>query len=202
MKRHSPTSFSSAGWVAILLSSSAAFGAAPQTVVIPPSQGSVRSAGKPAVKSASSSSSSSEDWKGTSSSRDITFGFLGGTGLIEPKYGLSVIGDVAKKILNQGFIPGIDNQVFIELEAGPVFVQGHAPFFWSSHLRWDFTQDENWSFYALGGLAGQITGIELGDRALIFPRFGAGIFYHLQQNMSIRAELSHELIGAGLNFEF
>ena len=201
MKRHPSTALSFAGLIAILVTSSAALAAAPQTVVIPSRQVPTRSAGKTAGKTASSSSSS-EDWKSAPSSRDITFGFLGGTGLIEPKYGLSVIGDVAKKILNQGFIPGIDNQVFIELEAGPIFVQGHAPLFWSSHLRWDFTQDENWSFYALGGLAGQITGIELGDRALIFPRFGAGVFYHLQQNMSIRAELSHELIGAGLSFEF
>ena len=182
---------------AVLVSSpfaSAATVSRPTTVVIPPS-------GSTAKVASSSGSFSGDDWKGSPSSRDLTFGFLGGTGLIEPKYGISVSGNVAKKIIDQGFIPGINNQVFVEIEAGPVFVSGHAPLFWSTHLRWDFVQNETWGFYSLAGLAGQISGVELGDRALVFPRFGAGVFYHLQQNMSIRAELSHELIGVGLSFD-
>ncbi len=145
---------------------------------------------------------SHEDWKGPLLERDWGVGFVGGLGLIEPKYGVALQAQVSKRIIPGGFIPDLTNPVFVEFSAGPVFVSGNAPFTFSGHLRWDFEKNSEWVFFALGGLGGQITGPELGDRSLLYVRLGVGAFYHLQHNMSLRMEVSHELMGAGLAFDF
>ncbi len=147
-------------------------------------------------------SASAEDWKGSPSAREFTVGFMTGLGVVEPKYGFALLGNAAKKIANEGFIPDFNDQVFIEAELGTIFADGQRPFFYSLHLRWDFQQNDQWIFFAMGGLAGQITGAHFGDRAMVFPRIGGGLLYYLNQNFSLRAEVSHEVTGVGLSFEF
>jgi hypothetical protein len=143
-----------------------------------------------------------EDWKGAMPDREFGVGLMAGAGLIEPKYGVALQGQVSRSILKDGWLDDVSDQVFLELSAGPTFVDGHSPFVFSTQLRWDFQKDTKWTFYALGGLGAQITGRELGDRSLIHLRFGAGAFYYLQHNMSLRMEASHEFLGGGLAFDF
>lgn len=143
-----------------------------------------------------------EDFKGEPPATEVTFGALGGLGIINSRAGFSLLGTAAKKIVNKGFAPDINNQVFIEVQAGPMFLSGGPAFVYSAHLRWDFPKDEQWTLYALGGLGGYATGADLGSQWLLFPRFGVGAMMYLNDNLSLRAEVSHELIATGVSFAF
>ncbi len=154
------------------------------------------------VVSAQEIESSAEPWKGTPPDKEIHVGALAGLGIIDTTPGFALIGMASKKILSEGWIPDINDQVFIEAEIGPMFNSGHTYWIFSGHLRWDFVRDDQWTFFALGGLGGNITGASLGDRAAVFPRIGVGAFYRVADNLLIRGELSHELIAAGVSFPF
>jgi hypothetical protein len=141
---------------------------------------------------------SPEDFKGLSSTAEMTFGAMGGVALIGNRAGFAVLGNVAKKIVNRGFVPDINDQVYAELEAGPAFFSGPNAFLYSAHLRWDFEKDRALTPYAFGGLSGYAVNGP-GDLP-IFPRFGAGVFWTPNPVFTVRFELSHELIGAGVSF--
>ncbi len=142
----------------------------------------------------------SEDFKGSSPAGEYTFGLIGGLGVLDSSAGFAVIGNAAKKIIHQGFVPEINNQVWVEFEAGPLFVSGSSAFIYSAHLRWDFHKDQTWTFYGLGGLGGNITGEKLGSHWELFPRFGVGAFCKVNPQITLRGELSHELFVAGVSF--
>ncbi len=141
-----------------------------------------------------------EDWKGKADTHDFSAGFLTGLGIVDSKAGVSVLGTVSRKIVEPGFAPDINNGVSIELEAGPLFTSGSSTFFYSAHLRWDFRKSEDFVLYALGGLAGFTSSSALGNPFEFFPRFGVGTLWKVHDLFSIRAEASHELVAAGLNF--
>ncbi len=141
-----------------------------------------------------------EEFKGKSSPVDLNFGALAGMGILDSTAGFQLVGAVAKKIVNRGFIPDLNNQVFAELQFGPLFVASSTAWFYSAHVRWDFKRDSEWTFYALGGIAGHITGQALGDRWTALPRFGVGAFCKVAPMLTLRGELSHELIGVGVSY--
>lgn len=156
----------------------------------------------PAVASAAQPSISTDPWKGEIPSNQYTGGFMGGLGLIDPKIGFIWSFNIARKIVDKGFVPDIANCAFVELQAGPDFVAGHTAFVYSAHVRWDFIYDLDWTYYALGGLGGNITGAELGDRAMLFPRIALGAMRRLDHRMHLRGEISHEMMTIGLGFNF
>lgn len=138
-----------------------------------------------------------EDWKGNPDLSEFTFSLMTGAGIIDSSVGLAVAGAASKKIVRQGFVPDINNTVFIEALLGPVFVAGSAQFSYSTHLRWDFIRDEEWTFYALGGLGGYFTGQSMGNQSLLYPRFGSGVFWNISEYVTLRGELSHEFMVLG-----
>src|SRR4051812_17989063 len=103
------------------------------------------------------SAHAAEDWKGDPDPAQVHFGALLGLGVIDSNAGFAVLGTASKKIVQHGFSPDINNSVSIETQLGPLFVSGGTAFAYSAHLRWDFEKDLDWTFYALGGLAGHIT---------------------------------------------
>jgi len=143
-----------------------------------------------------------EDYKGKQESPDVTLSAMGGLGIFDSTGGAAVVGAVAKQIVHNGFIPGINNPVYVELELGPDFTSGSSAIFYSTHLRWDFVKDDDWTLFALGGVGGYVTSQQLGDHWEFTPRFGVGAFRNLTGNLSLRMEASHELIAAGVNFGF
>lgn len=143
-----------------------------------------------------------EDWKGKPDPQEFTVGFLTGMGIVDSKAGLSILGTVSRKIVEPGFAPDINNGVSIELAAGPLLASGGTPFFYSTHLRWDFRKTLEWGLYALGGLAGYTANSQVGNPFEFFPRFGIGTFWRIQDTFWLRAEVSHEFTGVGLNFAF
>ena len=127
---------------------------------------------------------------------------MAGLGFIDSGVGFLVTGNVAKKLLDHGFIPDINNQVFVEVELGPLFIKGTTAFDYSLQLRWDFNKDPEWTFYAIGGVGGTIMGSTLSDQAPVFFRFGLGAFWHIAPVISLRAQVSHEAIVTGVSVAF
>jgi hypothetical protein len=143
---------------------------------------------------------SGEDWKTPGLPPLYHFGALTGLGVIDHYGGFTLLGTASMTVMDRGFAPDISNSVAVELEAGPMFTSSHAAFWYSAHLRWDFQKDEDWTFYALGGLAGNDTPDSLGGHFEIWPRFGIGTIWRIDAAISLRAELSHEFMGLGISF--
>ncbi len=167
----------------------------------------------PAVESAAAQNlgyePSGDAFKGQPPQNNYTAGLLTGLGIIDSTAGFQIHGTIARKILNNGFVPEINNQVFIEAGFGPLFVSGGPAFFYTGNLRWDFPRDKDLTLYAIGGFAGHITGAELGNRWTFLPRFGVGAMYSLNAissalmpEFSLRGEVSHEAILVGVSFAF
>jgi hypothetical protein len=151
------------------------------------------------MPAAVASSGGGEDWKGKSDGSEVHFGGLTGLGIIDFHPGFVLLGTASKKIVHSGFVPDITNSVSIEAEAGPLFAASTTLFDYSLHLRWDFEKDEHWIFYAIGGVGGFIAGSSFGsDNFMVFPRFGLGTFFRVNDLILIRGEISHELIAAGI----
>lgn len=145
---------------------------------------------------------STESWKGSSRENEFTAGVSTGYGIAENLGGITIRGNVAKKIINRGFVPDINNQVFFELDLGPVVRDGADPFLYSVHLRWDFQYDEQWTFFALGGLAGDYVSDGGFTSVGVYPRVGLGTFLAINDIVAFRADVSHELITVGAAFRF
>jgi len=143
-----------------------------------------------------------EDWKGSPDSDQFTIGVITGVGIVDSNAGLNLIGTIGRKIVEGGFVPDINNRVFIELQAGPLFTAGSHSVFYSTHLRWDFRKTDDWGLYALGGLSGYTASRQIGNPFEFFPRFGVGTLYRLQDSLWLRAEMSHELSTVGVLFSF
>jgi hypothetical protein len=147
-----------------------------------------------------------EDWKGPLSIKEWSIAALPGLGVINSTGGFTLQGVLAKRILEHGFAPDINNQVFIEVQAGPFFSGPGSAFLFSTHLRWDFTLNTDWSFYAIGGLGGNVASDSFGNQWQLLPRFGVGSVLNIERQtglpLGIRAELSRELIGVGVQFGF
>jgi hypothetical protein len=142
------------------------------------------------------------DWKGPSDGSEGSFGGLAGLGIVDNSNGFSLIGTASKKVIKSGFIPDITNPVSFEGQFGPVFLSGATAWFYSAHLRWDFEKDSIWTFYALGGLGGNILSVNSSTRFELFPRFGIGAFWKVSPLVFVRGEISHELIALGINIPF
>jgi opacity protein-like surface antigen len=169
-----------------LLAATSALAAPPATEVV----GSQKHTATPAADAA--------DWKGPDERAELHFGGLAGMGTVDSQAGFVVLGTISKKIIHHGFVPDIANSVSVEIQAGPLFVYSTAIFAYSAHLRWDFQKDERWTIYAIGGLAGDVTGPGLGSRFILLPRFGVGSFLKLNEMVYLRGELSREVIGLGV----
>ncbi|MGE4233288.1 MAG: hypothetical protein AB7F43_08170 [Bacteriovoracia bacterium] len=141
-----------------------------------------------------------EDWKGEASSKQLSMSAMAGVGVVDGMAGPGLVATFAKKIVHKGFAPEINNQVHLEGAFGPTFIRGETPLLYSAHLRWDFQKDLNWTLYAVGGLGGVILPSAMGGGVELFPRFGIGIYLYLRDEISLRAELSHEFSGAGVSF--
>jgi hypothetical protein len=145
-----------------------------------------------------------EDFKGQPNPQQFTVGAAAGLGIVDGNGGFALIGSAAKKIIDRGFAPDINNQVFVELELGTAVRSGPDSFVYGAHLRWDFEKDAEWTFFAIGGLGGNVTDQAgtIGEHWELFPRFGAGAFWRpawLPPNLSVRGELSHELTVVGVS---
>lgn len=144
-----------------------------------------------------------EPWFGTPPEYRFNVGLSVGTGEFNGTYGPAVLVTGATRLIEQGFAPrSINNQVFLELQLGPLFVNGETALLAGAHLRWDFILDINWTFFAVGGMGTLVGGSGLGSPFHIYPRFGIGAMASLLPELVARAEISHEYQILGLMFKF
>jgi hypothetical protein len=147
-----------------------------------------------------------EKWKGNTVVSPIEVGAMAGMNLYGSDVNWSMLGTGAYLIAPTGWADDVDDRVWAELELGPAFFSrgnlSSTGLQYSTHLRWDFTFDSDWTFYGLGGLAGYKLPNLYGGSFTIHPRFGVGAQFQTKAAVMFRAELSHEFIGAGLSFQF
>ncbi len=150
------------------------------------------------------STSFASEWKGKPDSSEVAVGGIAGVGVIDGVGNFTLLGTLAKKIVNQGFIPDVNNSVWLEAQLGPYFATGFTPWAYSAHLRWNFNKDAEWTFYALGGLGGAFIPTHAGipSKIEMIPRLGIGTFWNVSAMFLIRLEVSHELVGLGMTFPF
>src|ERR1041385_5050312 len=65
-----------------------------------------------------------ESWKGPSDKSRVRFSAMSGLALVDDFAGLGIIGAASVKILNRGFVQDINDQIWVEFEAGPLFYNG------------------------------------------------------------------------------
>jgi hypothetical protein len=144
-----------------------------------------------------------EDWKGNTKTAPIELGLMGGMNLYGSNASWSLLATGAYLLNDQGWAEDVDDRIWAELELGPSFFgSGATGMQYSAHLRWDFTMNEYWTFYGLGGLGGFILPASLGSTFTIHPRFGAGVEYQTKTWLMFRGEVSAEFIGVGVAFNF
>ncbi len=151
----------------------------------------------PAPKTSFPTSEPSEpakDWKGRPDAAVVHAGVVGGLGIVRGEVGFALTGSFSKMILPHGFIEDINNQASIETELGGVFGSNFSAFTYSLHLRWDFLKDTDWTFFAMGGVGGDV----VGGSNLSFPRVGMGLFRRFNDFLLFRAEVSHEVVAVGM----
>lgn len=141
-----------------------------------------------------------EAWKGKPYATLFQFSFMSGVGLLGSSVGLPLNGAVAVKIAHQGFVDDINDQAYLELMGGPLFVSNTLVGTYSLHLRWDFHKNDYWTFYSLGGLAAEFGGPLVGNYRSFHPRFGIGAMWNLFEFLSFRGEISHEFTGVGISY--
>ena len=147
-----------------------------------------------------------EDWKGHTEASPVEVGVLTGAGIYGSATNWSVLATGAYLINPQGWANDIDNRVWAELEMGPAFFssvgQSQTGFQYSAHLRWDFTYNEYWTFYGLGGLGGFVLPSYLGSTFTLHPRFGVGAEYQTKTALMFRGEVSSDLLALGVALNF
>ncbi len=145
-----------------------------------------------------------EDWQWPLAEHDWTVAVIPGVGVINNSAGFTLQGAIARKLMHHGFAPDMNNQVFLEAQAGPMTTGNGSALLFSAHIRWDLTLNGDWTFYGLGGLGGNITSERLGDQFQLLPRFGVGAVLDIERQtrlpIGLRGELSRELIGIGVQF--
>lgn len=144
---------------------------------------------------------SAEPWKGPSDKNVWNFSAMTGLGIVNATPGVALMGAAARKVIDRGFAPDLNDSVWAELEMGPVFAKGGAGLVYSAHLRWDFLMNSAWGFYGLGGFGGANTSQALGNKFEFYPRFAAGALWKIFADFTLRAEVSHELTIVGAQFE-
>lgn len=139
-----------------------------------------------------------EDFKGAPAPQIMDFSAMTGLAIIDSSSAFTLLGTASRKIVDRGFVSDVNNQVFVELAIGPAFFKGNTAFVFSTHLRWDFERDAKLRLFAIGGLGGNATGADAGNRWTLAPRFGIGALYQISDGLSLRGEISHEWMAAGV----
>lgn len=151
-------------------------------------------------------SGSVEPWKGVTETSPIEVGAMVGMNLYGTDVNWSLLGTGAYLLLDKGWADDVDDRVWVELELGPSFFsvagKNSTGLQYSTHLRWDFSYNEYWTFYGLGGLGGYLLPSALGSSFTIHPRFGGGVQYQTKTALMFRGEISHEFMGVGFGFNF
>jgi hypothetical protein len=154
----------------------------------------------------SSSAFADEDWKGHTDVSPVEIGLMTGTAIYGSSANWGVLASGAYLIKNNAFIDSLDDRIWAEVEMGPTFfnqnAQSHTGLQYNAQLRWDFSYNEYWTLYALGGFGGFVLPTALGGSFTVHPRFGGGAEYQTKIALLFRGELTSDFIGLGIGLNF
>jgi hypothetical protein len=141
-----------------------------------------------------------ELWKGKPPEGEVSFGLGAGLAPLGSSGGFVSILHLGKKIVHTGFVPDINNQVWIEAAGG--FHYGFNSTWWSglfsAHLRWDFIINPEWTLMAMGGVGGWFNNVGGFTTVVVHPRIAAGAVYYFTPQVGLRIDVSHEWTTLGL----
>jgi hypothetical protein len=148
-----------------------------------------------------------ELWKGHTEVRPFEVGLMTGLSIYGNSAHWGVLGSGAYLLKDKAFVDDLDDRIWFELQMGPSFFStGNTTstgLQYSTHLRWDFTYNEYWTFYALGGISGYGLPKAVSNGVFtLHPRFGAGVEYQTKAALIFRGEVSAEFMGLGVAFNF
>jgi len=149
---------------------------------------------------------SAEDWKGHTEVSPLEFGLMAGSSFYGSSANFGVLASGAYLINKNGFVTDLDDRVWAEVELGPTFFSvggtDHTGLQYNAQLRWDFTYNEYWTVYALGGLGGFSLPNAVGGYLTLHPRFGVGAEYQTKTALLFRGEVAADFLGVGVAFNF
>lgn len=143
-----------------------------------------------------------EKWKADRDPDGYQLSALAGIGRVGTKTGFALMGGGAFNLVREGWLDDVSDSIYLEFQVGPYVYSGNSQLMTSAHLKWDFRFDEAWTFYGIGGLGATYTDEQFEKGLDIYPRVGLGAMRHLSEDVSIRAEVSHELMGLGMSYHF
>lgn len=116
----------------------------------------------------------------------------------------------AHRVVEQGFIPEINNSFFLEGGFGLTFYgtkrgEDATGFNFLITGRWDFMMDPMWTFFGNLGLGYNAVSNSRKDDVKgggLFPAIGVGAIYNLTPEWGLRGDFSYQFLGAGLTHRF
>ena len=150
----------------------------------------------------SSFAMASDGWNGTESRGGFSFATLPGIGFFEGQTGLLFAASLGARISDEGLIPEVNDEVFVEATLGPAVLSLGKVLLMSVHARWNFHHQSQWGLYGLGGIGAVAGGPRLGNFFRVYPRFGVGGEVAVTEGLYLRTELSHELLVTGFSYHF
>lgn len=113
-----------------------------------------------------------------------------GVGVVENQAGMPLQLYAAKKIFAYGVIPKYDDQILVEANIGPLLTKGENSMgIASAHVRWDLLNTSRYAVFAMGGIGSSFKENREDNPFKAFPRYGAGAYLRLHQNLWMRGEL-------------
>lgn len=119
---------------------------------------------------------------------------------ISGRYGLEVGAKVDFLVANPGFIPHLNNSVFVE---GAVFAATDGGPFIAPELRWEFHLHPQWTVYGEAGIEANLGAGDDDPSATLLPAAG-GVWRIPGKSFTLRGEvdLAHGAVRAGPSFGF
>jgi hypothetical protein len=147
-----------------------------------------------------------ENWKGHTEVSPVEVGLLTGTSFYGSSANWAVLATGDYLFKKDGFLDDIDDRVWLEVQMGPAFFSSsgssHTGLQYAAQMRWDFTFNEYWSFYSVGGFGGFILPDVYGGNFTLHPRFGLGTEYQTKTALLFRGEVASDFIGIGVAVNF
>ncbi len=124
---------------------------------------------------------------------------------------ISIHGRYSYRILDQGFLPDINNSISLEGGLGSTYYGNIAAgtnvvgLTFVAVARWDLQYDPTWIFFGNVGLS--YTAVINASTSDVrgggfFPALGIGAMYNMQPEWALRADFSYQFLGAGIVYRF
>lgn len=144
-----------------------------------------------------------EAWLGTPREASWNLGFQAAGVEIKSKSHFAPILTISKKISDKGFLPVVNNQLFMEAAGGPVVNISGSAFYSTFNMRWDIEKSKCFTPYAVLGLSASY--LKQGNETSItiqLARTGLGLFWRpFSIPVGLRVEAGTSLSSLGLTID-